>query len=144
MVRRINGRLLWLSGIALVALAVAMPAAAQSTGMVKGVVKDASGQPVEGAKVILIASANPHPIERGREVKMTDANGLAEFDSRHEWRMETLMIHGVEFFFWNWCVEKHGFKTYRTYARSSGDEFDQHATIRLSRGASSDCPEKTF
>src|SRR4051812_196090 len=51
MVRRFNGRLLWLSGIAILALAFAMPAAAQSTGMVKGVVKDASGQPVEGAKV---------------------------------------------------------------------------------------------
>jgi tetratricopeptide (TPR) repeat protein len=51
MVRRIHGRLLWLSGIAMVALAVAMPAAAQSTGMVKGVVKDAQGQPVDGAKV---------------------------------------------------------------------------------------------
>lgn len=50
MVRRVNGRL-WLAGAALLALAVAAPAAAQSTGMVKGVVKDASGQPVDGAKV---------------------------------------------------------------------------------------------
>src|SRR5690349_2223460 len=54
MVRRFNGRLLSLSGAALVALAalaIAAPAAAQSTGMVKGVVKDAQGQPVDGAKV---------------------------------------------------------------------------------------------
>src|SRR5262249_21018516 len=51
MVRRFSGRLLWVSGIALVALAMASPAAAQSTGMVKGVVKDAQGQPVDGAKV---------------------------------------------------------------------------------------------
>src|SRR6267378_1238565 len=41
MVRRLNGRLPWLVA----------PAAGQSTGMVKGVVKDAQGQPVEGAKV---------------------------------------------------------------------------------------------
>jgi len=51
MVRRLNGRLLWLAAAALVALALAQPAAAQSTGMVKGVVKDAQGQPVDGAKV---------------------------------------------------------------------------------------------
>ena len=51
MVRRVNGRLLWLAGVALVALALAQPATAQSTGMIKGVVKDASGQPVDGAKV---------------------------------------------------------------------------------------------
>jgi tetratricopeptide (TPR) repeat protein len=51
MVRRVNGRFLWLAGAAVLALAIAAPAAAQSTGMIKGVVKDASGQPVEGAKV---------------------------------------------------------------------------------------------
>src|SRR5215475_7372606 len=54
MIRRINGRLPWLIGcIALVACAIALPASAQSTGMVKGVVKDAQGQPVEGAKVTI-------------------------------------------------------------------------------------------
>ena len=51
MVRRLNGRMMWLAGAALLALAVAVPAAAQSTGMIKGVVKDAQGQPVDGAKV---------------------------------------------------------------------------------------------
>jgi tetratricopeptide (TPR) repeat protein len=51
MVRRFSGRFLWLSGAVLLAVAVALPAAAQSTGMVKGVVKDAQGQPVDGAKV---------------------------------------------------------------------------------------------
>jgi tetratricopeptide (TPR) repeat protein len=51
MVRGLNGRLLSVAGAALFALVVALPAAAQSTGLVKGVVKDASGQPVDGAKV---------------------------------------------------------------------------------------------
>ena len=54
MVRRLNGRLPWLIGCAaLIACAIAMPATAQSTGMVKGVVKDMQGQPVEGAKVVI-------------------------------------------------------------------------------------------
>jgi tetratricopeptide (TPR) repeat protein len=54
MVRRLNGRLPWLAGCAmLIACAIAQPAAAQSTGMVKGVVKDVQGQPVDGAKVTI-------------------------------------------------------------------------------------------
>src|SRR4029450_12295668 len=54
MVRRINGRPTWLSMLAIVAaLATAVPATAQSTGMVKGVVTDDKGQPVDGAKVTI-------------------------------------------------------------------------------------------
>ena len=54
MVRRINGRSSWFTAFAAaVALAVAVPAVAQSTGMIKGVVKDDKGQPVEGAKVTI-------------------------------------------------------------------------------------------
>ncbi len=54
MVRRISGRPSWLSVVAAVAaLAIALPVAAQSTGMVKGLVQDDKGQPVEGAKVTI-------------------------------------------------------------------------------------------
>jgi tetratricopeptide (TPR) repeat protein len=54
MVRRLNGRLPWLVAcVAGLSLALAVPASAQSTGMIKGVVKDAQGQPVDGAKVII-------------------------------------------------------------------------------------------
>src|SRR5215510_13124730 len=54
MIRRINGLLPWLIGcVALLACAIAVPAAAQSTGMVKGVVKDMQGNPVDGAKVTI-------------------------------------------------------------------------------------------
>jgi Flp pilus assembly protein TadD len=54
MVSRMNGRLPWLVAcVTALSLAVVAPAFAQSTGMIKGVVKDASGQPVEGAKVTI-------------------------------------------------------------------------------------------
>jgi tetratricopeptide (TPR) repeat protein len=54
MVRRINGRPAWLAMLAIVAaLAMAAPVAAQSTGMVKGIVTDDKGQPVDGAKVTI-------------------------------------------------------------------------------------------
>lgn len=54
MVRRICGRPSWLPIIvAVAALAVASPVVAQSTGMVKGVVNDDKGEPVEGAKITI-------------------------------------------------------------------------------------------
>jgi tetratricopeptide (TPR) repeat protein len=54
MVSRVNGRLLAVVVCAaLFALAGTRPATAQSTGMVKGVVKDMQGQPVDGAKVVI-------------------------------------------------------------------------------------------
>ena len=59
MVRRLNGRLPWLVACAaVVILAFVSPALAQSTGMVRCVVKDASGKPVEGAKINIDADAN--------------------------------------------------------------------------------------
>jgi tetratricopeptide (TPR) repeat protein len=54
MIRPVNGRRPWLLACAVVAaLATALPAAAQSTGLVKGVVKDEKGQPVDGAKIVI-------------------------------------------------------------------------------------------
>lgn len=54
MVRRICGRPSWLFTVAFIAsLIAAVPAFAQSTGMVKGTVKDDKGQPVDGANVII-------------------------------------------------------------------------------------------
>jgi len=52
-------RQVWLAACtAVLTLAVALPAVAQSTGMIRGVVKDATGKPVEGAKVNIDADAN--------------------------------------------------------------------------------------
>ena len=53
MIRRLNGRHVWVPVFAcLTLLAFALPAVAQ-TGIVKGTVKDEKGQPVDGAKVSL-------------------------------------------------------------------------------------------
>ena len=51
MIRGLNGRLACVAGAVLFALVVAQPAAAQSTGLLKGTVKEASGQPVDSAKI---------------------------------------------------------------------------------------------
>src|ERR1700716_2581617 len=54
MIRRVNGRHVWLmllaSATAAAVLTLAAPASAQ-TGMLKGTVKDAKGEPVDGAKI---------------------------------------------------------------------------------------------
>src|SRR5262245_22754613 len=73
MVRRFSGRLLWVSGILLMALAIASPASAQSTGMIKGVGKDAQGEPVDGAKVSIDMTEG---VTRHRETK---SNKKGEF-----------------------------------------------------------------
>ena len=70
MVRRLNGRLPWLvAGAAVLSLALVSPALAQSTGMVRGVVKDATGKPVEGAKVSIDADANNRHFETKSDKK---------------------------------------------------------------------------
>ena len=54
MVRRLNSRRGWLPLCVAVAMfAFVWPVAAQSTGLVKGTVKDEKGQPVEGAKITI-------------------------------------------------------------------------------------------
>jgi tetratricopeptide (TPR) repeat protein len=70
MVRRLNGRLPWLAAcVAILTLALASPAFAQSTGMVRGVVKDAAGKTVEGAKVSIDADANNRHFETKSDKK---------------------------------------------------------------------------
>jgi tetratricopeptide (TPR) repeat protein len=73
MVRHVNGRHIWLAAcVALAALTLARPAAAQSTGMVRGVVKDMQGQPVENAKVVIEAEGSNRKFE-------TKSNKKGEF-----------------------------------------------------------------
>src|SRR5882672_9755787 len=70
MFRGLTSRHRWLvAHAALFALALAMPAAAQSTGMVRGVVKDATGKLVEGAKILIDADANNRHFETKSDKK---------------------------------------------------------------------------
>jgi len=70
MVRRFNGRLPWLVACAAaLTLALVSPALAQSTGMVRGSVKDASGKPVDGAKINIDADASNRHFETKSDKK---------------------------------------------------------------------------
>jgi tetratricopeptide (TPR) repeat protein len=54
MIRRVNGRHAWVLVCAgILAAGLAAPVAAQTTGMVKGLVRDDKGQPVDGAKITI-------------------------------------------------------------------------------------------
>src|SRR5689334_11213899 len=70
MVRGLNGRHRYVVACAaLFALSLAVPATAQSTGMVRGSVKDATGKPVEGAKISIDADANNRHFETKSDKK---------------------------------------------------------------------------
>ena len=62
----------WSRASRLLTLTLARPAAAQSTGMVRGIVKDMQGQPVENAKVIIEADGSNRKFE-------TKSNKKGEF-----------------------------------------------------------------
>ena len=101
-------------------------------------VLDEASQPVTDARVVLIAAAYPYGFDRFRTEKQTTADGRAQFDSRREWRVEVLAIHGSEVFFWNWCVEKPGYATYATHA-GGADKFDDNLVVKLKAGESRSC-----
>jgi hypothetical protein len=103
-------------------------------------VLDSSGLPMENAEVQLVSNAHPYGWEKRREVQRTDAGGEARFDSRREWRAESLMIHGWEEYFWNWCVRAEGHATFFT-ANTSGRQFEENLVVQLMLGESSPCPK---
>ena len=96
------------------------------------------GSPIEGVRVTLISSAYPYGFEKSRQTKPTDSSGHAHFDSVREWRIEALFIHGAEFFFWNWCVDKDGYETIRTQWQNE-DSFEALPTFTLKPGVTKPC-----
>ncbi len=102
------------------------------------IVTDVNGMPIEGAQVELISSFYPYGLEESRESKFTDIAGKVSFPSKREWRIESLMIHGVKSYFWNWCISKENYLTYYT-ENKRGKDFDNIPTIKLKSGISNEC-----
>lgn len=65
---------------------------------------------VTGAKVWLLTSSDPHHQREALVSVTTGDDGRARFDEKHEsiW-VFPLMIHGVPFYSWQWCVEAPGY-----------------------------------
>lgn len=103
-------------------------------------VHDKTNRPLPEVEVMLISNAYPYGFEKSRESKETSNDGTASFASLWEWRTESLMIHGAEVYFWNWCVRKDGYSTFLTAHRSSQD-FQSSFIVHLEPGVSSPCPK---
>ena len=103
----------------------------------RALILDDAGKPIAGTKVVMLTRVHPTPI-REFDVKITDTEGAALFASRRELQTETIFLHGAVEYFWNWCVEKTGYSTYKT-SFSNASEFTEHLTINLSHGNSTTC-----
>ena len=99
------------------------------------------GSPVNEAWVYLISNSYPYGFEQRRMRDKTNYRGEAQFPKIKEWRTESLMIHGAESFFWNWCVVKDGYITHVT-SWGSGKDFQKKYTVRLKQGESTSCPKQ--
>lgn len=101
-------------------------------------VLDSANEPQRDAEVSLIANTYPYGREHSRRVRMSGADGKPAFSAIREWRTEVLMIHGAEYFFWNWCIRKAGYATYAT-TNSSTVTFQAEPVVRLEPGPSTEC-----
>ncbi|MFL0810051.1 MAG: carboxypeptidase-like regulatory domain-containing protein [Agarilytica sp.] len=106
-------------------------------------VVDESGAPLQGATVVLVSNAYPYGNEKTRMEVVTNYKGEARFPSSKEWRMEVMIMHGMEVYYWNWCVTKEGYTTYVTHDGNSKD-FDRKPVVKLSKGATTKCPAKLY
>ncbi|MCJ8313911.1 MAG: carboxypeptidase regulatory-like domain-containing protein [Saccharospirillaceae bacterium] len=102
-------------------------------------VLDIKGAPIYDAEVILHSNAKPVGFERSREIKSTNYDGMVSFDSKREWRVETILLHGSEYYFWNWCVTKTGYETFVTN-HSSANDFEKNMIVNLIKGLTTPCP----
>ena len=93
------------------------------------------GQPAEGVSVTLIASSHPYAREKFRTEVLTGRTGIARFPGISDWRFESMMMHGAEIFFWDWCVRA----TFRWWRNRRGNTFERNARFTLAPGVSSEC-----
>jgi hypothetical protein len=98
----------------------------------------AQSDTVPGAIVVLKATTYPYGRERTRDTLHTDSRGMAHFAQVKDWRMETLMIHGADVYFWNWCVSAPGYQTQET-RWTSGERWVRDTVVRLVPGATHPC-----
>lgn len=101
-------------------------------------VMDTQSQPLSDARVVLISSSYPYGRERSRLEVRTMPTGKASFSAQTEWRVESLMLHGSEIYFWNWCIEKTGYETYETL-NNAASQFDDTLIVQLPPGESRSC-----
>lgn len=104
---------------------------------------DEQGQALNDAQVTLISSAYPYGREQFRTEATTRGDGSATFYKVKDFRVEVMMLHGSQEFFWNWCVTKPGYQTFLTQYRN-GDLFSSPLQVKLAPGESTACPVSPY
>jgi hypothetical protein len=73
-------------------------------------VVDPQQRPVPGARILFIAGSNPHHVLHHSLRLEADEQGRAVLEQQRETEtIYPLMMHGVPFYYWAWCVEKDGY-----------------------------------
>lgn len=99
----------------------------------KMTVVDSDKRPIPGASVLFVSGSNPHHKLHHALRLTTDEQGRVHLEAKLE--SETvypLMMHGVPFYYWGWCVEKTGY-TPAVYQEHQPDE-SMDVTVVLQPG----------
>lgn len=74
-------------------------------------VHDQLGHYIEGATVVRMTDQRPARVNTVFESKQTDAQGRVQFNSQRKWAIESIMIHGAQYYSWHICISKPGYET---------------------------------
>ncbi|MCU4437588.1 hypothetical protein KTH93_19215 [Acinetobacter bereziniae] len=69
------------------------------------------GVAIPNVKVVLVTSVRPAKIDDQYDEKYSNQIGVVNFEKQAQWKVESLMIHGVQFYDWHLCVAKEGYIT---------------------------------
>ncbi|MCG7220251.1 hypothetical protein [Acinetobacter sp. AG3] len=69
------------------------------------------GVAIPDVKVVLVTAVHPAKIDDQYDEKFTNKLGIVNFEKRAEWKVESLMIHGMQVYDWNVCLAKDGYLT---------------------------------
>lgn len=73
------------------------------------VVRDRAGAPIADARVMLLTGTDPHNRVETIDETTTDAEGRAALTEQSEIiTTYPLVMHGVAFYYWSWCIEAPG------------------------------------
>jgi hypothetical protein len=73
-------------------------------------VVDPQQRPLPGARILFVAGSNPHHVLHHTLRLETDQTGRAAIEAQRETEtIYPLMMHGVPFYYWTWCVELDGY-----------------------------------
>jgi hypothetical protein len=95
-----------------VGLAGCFPAPVTVQPKAQFLVRDAGGQPIQGASVTLATHRMPFPSNRTRTLRQyeTDAAGKVSLRTKRTWEWKVLLPDGSSWYSWIYCIDKPGYR----------------------------------